>query len=225
MITLFASRHLMVLLHEWTHSSAAWALGHKEHPFAIHYGDWTLLDVNEDVDYETLYAAGQGDRASLIAISALVTNLALFLLCIPLLSLEAIQQQKWVYQFVFWFAVMNVGELFSYVPVRTFVGNNGDVGHFVHGLGISPWVVFLPGISIVGIGLWHLLVREMPRFYRIMSLSAIAPQRIYLGLTIFVIFFWYGSSAFWYYGPGSARSLWTLAATLMGIVLFVVCNR
>lgn len=152
-------------------------------------------------------------------------NFVLLLLCISLLSLEAIQQQRWVYQFVFWFAVMNVGELFSYIPVRTFVGNNGDIGHFVHGLGISPWVIFLPGIAIVGVGLWHLLVREIPRFYRVMSLSAIAPQRIYLGLAVFVVFFWYGSSAFWDYGPGSTRSLGTLAATLTGIVLFVLCSR
>lgn len=225
-ITLFASRHTMVLLHEWTHSSTAWILGHKEQPLAIHYGNWTLLDVNENVDYNTLYTSGQSITASLIAVSALLTNLLLFLLCILLLSLRQIKQNKWMYQFIFWFAVMNIiGELFSYVPVRTFVGNRGDIGHFVYGLKISPWAVFLPGIAIVGISLWHLFAKEIPKFFRTMSLNTLVSQRIFLGLTVMVIFFWFGASAFNDYGPDSVRSVGSLIAIVTGIAVFFISSN
>jgi hypothetical protein len=225
LITLFATRHLMVLLHEWTHSSIAWILGHKERPFAIHYGTWTLLEVDEAVDYAVLYTAGEGGTAALIAVSALLVNLALFLFCLRLLSMVKIQQQRWLYQLIFWFAVMNIGELFSYIPVRTFVGNRGDVGHLIHGVGISPWSVFLPGSLVIGGGLWYLLKGELENFYQIMSLSVGMPRRIYLGLTLFVIFFWYGASAFHDYGPTSVRSLASLGAALVGIILFFILGR
>ncbi len=225
MVTLFAARHLMVLLHEWTHSSMAWALGHKNAPFAIHYGDWTLLQVDEAVEYAALHAAGQGRAAALIAGSALVTNLVLFVLCLRFLLLDGIQQRTWLYQFIFWFAVMNIGELFSYLPVRTFVGNRGDVGHFVHGLHISPWIAFLPGVLITGGGLWYLLRNQIVEFYHVMALSTGAPRTIYRGLTLFVIFFWYGASAFHDYGPSSPRSLASLVAALLGIALFFARDR
>ena len=221
-ITLFTSRHLMILIHEWTHSSVAWILGQKERPFDIHYGDWTLLNVDEKVDYEMLFSIGKGQTASIIAVSALVANLGVFLLCTRLLSREAIQQHKWIYQLIFWFAVSNIGELFSYVPIRTFVGDRGDVGHFVVGLGISPWIAFLIGSFIVSTGLWYLFTRELPNFYQVMSISTRVPQRIYMGLVIFVIFFWYGASAFHDYGAGDMRSLWSLFSAMMGVILFAV---
>jgi len=224
-VFLMASRHLMVLAHEWTHSGAAWLLGNKPHPLDINYGDWALLTVDENVNYDALIAAGRGWKASLIAISAPAANLLLFLLCMKILSLSYLRNRKYLYSFVFWFAVMNIGELFSYIPIRTFTGNRGDIGHFTHGLGITPWAVFLPGVLITVSGLWYLFSRMLPRFYRVNSISGTAARRIYAGITIFVIFFWFGSSAFYDYGPGSALSLWSLFSAVSGIVLFYACTR
>ncbi|MBD3179980.1 MAG: hypothetical protein GF417_10485 [Candidatus Latescibacteria bacterium] len=224
-VFLMAGRHLMVLAHEWTHSTAAWLLGSKGNPLDIHYGDWALMTVNENVNYEALISAGRGSAASIIAISALAANLLLFLLCARALSLKYIGRRELIYSFIFWFAVMNIGELFSYIPIRTFTGDQGDIGHFTHGLGISPLVVFIPGVLITAAGLYHLFAREMDRFLRVNSLKGAGARRIYTGLTIFVIFFWFGSSAFYDYGPGSARSLWSLASALTGIALFAVLIR
>lgn len=225
LITLFITRHLMVLLHEWTHSTTAWLFGCKGNPFDIHYGGWSLMQVDENVDYKMLFSTNQGIKASIIAISALITNALLFILSLILLSRKTIQHRKWIFLFFYWFAIMNIGELYSYIPIRTFVINRGDIGHFTHGLNLSPWIVFLPGILLVSFGLWYILKRETPRFYHIMSLSGVLWQRIHLVLLIFVIFFWFGSSAFYDYGSYSVWSIWSLISVLIGIVVFIACNH
>src|SRR5208283_2050211 len=98
----------MVLMHEWAHGTAAWLLGYKDSPFDIYYGDWTLFFVDEDVNYSIIMAANKGSHVSIIAVSALIANVILFLVSLYFLSIKSIQEKKWIYQFVFWFAIMNM---------------------------------------------------------------------------------------------------------------------
>ena len=63
---------LSYLFHEYAHSFSAWALGHKANPLILVWGQLTpqniafLLGVDENVDYDRIFAAGKGYRASLI---------------------------------------------------------------------------------------------------------------------------------------------------------------
>ena len=223
-IILFVTHHLMVLLHEWTHGTTAWMFGCKDSPFDIQYGGWTLSNVDENINYKLLFSTEKGFVASMIAVSALLMNALLFILSIILLSRKTIQRKRWFFHFFYWFAVMNIGELFSYIPVRTFVINRGDVGHFTYGLNLSPWVVFVPGIFLVAWGLWYIIKRETPRFYHLMALSSVLWRHIHFIILVFVIFFWFGSSAFYDYGMNSLWSLWSLVSVLMGVVVFIICN-
>lgn len=215
----------MTLLHEWTHSTIAWIFNYKNSPFNIYYGDcrWFLFNVDENVNYTVLFSTNRGFTASMIALSALITNALLFILSLILLSRKTIQDKKWIFLFFYWFAVMNIAELFSYIPLRTFAPS-GDVGNFVHGLTLSPWVVFIPGTLLIGSGIYYLLKQETPRFYNIMSLSNLSWQRIHLIIVVFVIFFYFGGSAFHYYGMHSILSLWSLISVLIGVVVFIVFN-
>jgi len=225
-LALFVSRQLMGLLHEWTHSSTAWVFNLKNSPFEIDYGDcgaWFLWNADENVDYESLFSINQGTKASIIAISALIMNIFLFLLSIFMLNRETIQKRKWIYYFIFWFGVMNIGELFSYIPLRTF-SETGDVGYFLRGLNISPWILFFPGTVLVGMGILYIFKKELPRYYNIMSLSSIYMRELHLIILIFFIFFWFGGKAFYYYGPNNSLSLWSLLASFLGIVFFIIFN-
>jgi len=136
-ISIVAAFDISTLAHEWTHATVAWLLGHKDNPFHIYYGDWSLLNVNEAVDYRSLFATGQGTAASAIGISALITNAVLFIASLHWLSRKSVNQRKWLYLLLYWFALMNISELYSYIPLRTFAPT-GDIRNFVTGLAISP---------------------------------------------------------------------------------------
>jgi hypothetical protein len=62
------------LLHDCAHSLTAWALGYKANPLAGQYGHESFLDfavqwdVNENVDYVPMFAAGKGYLAALIVV-------------------------------------------------------------------------------------------------------------------------------------------------------------
>ncbi|MFW6129240.1 MAG: hypothetical protein ACOC6P_03220 [Candidatus Aminicenantaceae bacterium] len=216
------SRHIMVLLHEWTHGATATAFGFKDSPFDIHYGGWALLTVDENVNYNHLFSTGHNIAASIISMSALITNALLFLLSIFLLSTKKIQKKRLVYLCIYWFAVMNIGELYSYIPLRTLAVNRGDVGHFTYGLSLSPWFVFIPGSLLVGWGLWHIFKKETPRLFQIMSLDNKVITYIQFALLVFVIFFWFGSSAFYDYGYNCIWSIWSMISIVIGFLIFFI---
>lgn len=84
-LTIFFAHHSMVLLHEWTHGTAAWAFGYKDSPFNIKYGGWRLKGVDEAVDYDQIMQDHKPKEVAIIAGSALVMNGLLFILSIFLL--------------------------------------------------------------------------------------------------------------------------------------------
>src|ERR1700712_4010926 len=76
------------LLHEYSHSFLAWALGFKANPLALEYGRPTLRniillgDVEENVDYKQIVAGGNGIWGGIIALAgAGVGNGLLYFLC------------------------------------------------------------------------------------------------------------------------------------------------
>jgi hypothetical protein len=174
-IAIVLAHQASLLLHEWTHGTIAWIFGYKPSPFAIHYGDWTLLDADEAIDYRAILAAGRGSLVAPIAIAPIVLGGALRVAGTPLLALTAVQRRKalWVFH---WFNLSNLGQVLDYIPQRTFVPARdgllrGDVGHFVQGLGVSPWTVCVPGVLFVVAGVFWLLRNEVPRAYATLAVE------------------------------------------------------
>jgi hypothetical protein len=220
-LTIVLSHHLMVLCHEWTHGTLAWLSGVKDSPFDIHYGGFTLWNVDENVNYDILISSGRGFAASLIAISPLIVNTLLFIACVLLLRREAVERLRWVFLILYWFTIWNIGEVFSYVPLRSF-SPNGDIGIFLRGLAITPWLVVVPGIIFVAVSIWLILSRELPKYLIVMSIERSVFQRVILWITLFIMFFWCGGAAFRYYGPRDIRSIWSFLAAVLGIVAIVI---
>ena len=82
-LAVFINRQIMLLCHEWTHGFVASLFHLKNSPFDLHYGDWALFNVHEDVDYVSLFHSGQGSiAAACIGISALITNTILYFISI-----------------------------------------------------------------------------------------------------------------------------------------------
>jgi len=224
-IVIFLAHHLSMLLHEWTHGTFAWIFGYKTNPFAIYYGDWTLLDAWELVDYKAILAKGKGWIVAIIGISPIIVGATLYLIGIKVLSIPKIKNIKLLWYFLFWFTLSNLGQVLDYVPVRTFTNYSnglldGDIGHFLQGLHLSPWVIFFPGTIFVIIAIWEFFKVEVPQLYAVMEISSFH-RKWYLLVVLLYLFAWYGASGF----HSSAISKdFSRLSILMIPILFTICN-
>jgi hypothetical protein len=149
------------LVHEYAHSFTAWAVGFKENPLALNYGHLTpqnvafLLDIDENVKYAPIFAAGKGYLASLIAVAGvLFGNGACYFVARGLYSFAKERRREVLGLFAFLFCMMNVGNFLCYVPVRTFTAHS-DMATLEMGLHASPsWIATVLGIPFA-IALWH----------------------------------------------------------------------
>ncbi len=223
LVTVIGAHHGMVLCHEWSHSTAGWLLGYKAQPFDIIYGDWTLFHAEEDIDYEPLFRSYPW-KASLIAGAALVTNVVLYWLSQAGLRRAATQRKPLLCQAFFWFAVFNLAELYSYMPLRAF-SPNGDVGHFETGFGISAWVGFVLGTPLVAWQLIILLTKSLPIVYTSLALSSTVSKIAYSSLTASIVFGLYGSAPIFYYSLVAPEARWSLFSAVVWIVALFLLTR
>lgn len=138
-------------------------------PFAIYWGNpITLSGWDEGVEYSSLFAAGEGVHAAIIAVMPLVFHAIVVTGGIYHLLSRTLLQKKWAYHLVFWFIIVNLAELIAYMPVRAF-SLHGDIGNINHGLGLNPWITFGVGMPLVIIMLWYLLRHVLPGMYTIVA--------------------------------------------------------
>ncbi|TAL59795.1 MAG: hypothetical protein EPN84_10580 [Legionella sp.] len=209
-----------ILIHEWTHGFVAWLNGVKPNPFDIYYGDWTLLNVDEAVDYKSLINAKRNWAVAFIAITPITINLLLSLYCFQLLKKPAIQTKKWLYRFCLWFSAFNLSEFFSYVPIRTFT-THADVFNFNYALNCSPWIIGLIGgfISVALIG--YFFIKILPMSYYVLNITKLWHRLIYLSAMLLVFFFLGGYRGAYHYGSVSA-TMGIISLILIPIV-FILC--
>jgi hypothetical protein len=222
-VTVIAAHHIMVLFHEWSHSTVGWLFGYKAQPFDIIYGDWTLFHAEEDIDYEPIFRSYPW-KASLIAVAALVMNVLLYLLSQAGLRRSATQRSPFLTQALFWFAVFNLAELYSYMPLRAF-SPNGDVGHFETGLGIPAWVGFVFGTPLVAWQLVILLTKSLPITYISLELRSTVSKIAYSFLTASIVFGLYGSAPIFYYSVLAPQARWSLFSAIVWIVVLFLLTR
>lgn len=196
-------------MHEYAHSFTAWLVHYKANPLDLNYGHLSLKnflwqsDIDENVDYAPIFAAGRGTLASLIAVAGVLIGNGSSYIASRLLYARAKQRQMraWA-MFFFWICVMSVGNFFCYVPVRTFT-THADMVTTEQGLNVSPWALTL-GLGIpFGIALWHFFVKTLPDAEAFLFPESLLSQRFLVVLTTFLVFGFFGSAGINGYGSVS----------------------
>jgi hypothetical protein len=201
-ILIILSHHVMTFLHEYTHGFAAWLGGYKSNPFDIHYQcNWiTLWGIDEAVPYREILAAGKNGLTATIAIAPMIDGFIFFLIGLKLLSLPKFQKRWMLFSFVFWFTVNEIGEIYSYIPVRTFFGRD-DIFNFVQATGLSPWVVFIVGTPFVVWGLQRMIRIEELRASTVLRIEGKVGRFMFLFIVLMICFWYYGGMAFVFVYP------------------------
>jgi len=191
-LIIFIAVHFFVLyMHEFSHSFAAYFFGAKENPLDIIWGRGIFgVHCDENVDYQTLFDAGKGTTAATIAFAGPFSNILLFFITAVLLSLKAVKSRKWVYHTVFWVSGITFIMIFEYVFTRSFMTHD-DFGNIEHGLGLSPYALFIPGTILGLIGLWYILTVLVPGHFRIVTPGDISKQYITVTVLSFAFFLLY----------------------------------
>ena len=188
----FTVMHFFILyMHEFSHSFAAYFFGAKADPLNIIWGKGIFgVNCDENVDYQALFNAGKGTTAAAIAFAGPLSNILLFFVTAALLPLRAIKARPWVYHSVFWASGITFIMVFEYVFTRSFMTHD-DFGNIEHGLGLSPWFIFIPGLILGLIGLWYILTVMVPGHYRIVTPGERSNQYVTIAFLSFVFFLLY----------------------------------
>jgi len=187
----FFTLHLLVLMmHEFSHSTLAWFLGVKADPLNIIYGDLIGSGWDENVDYGALFNAGRGSTAATIAFAGPFSNIVLFFVAAGLMSITWVKEHRWAYHTLFLTSVITFIMIFEYVLTRSFMTHD-DFGNINHGLGISPWPIFITGTILGLIGLYYLYGYKLPEYFTIMTPDALTLQYISGAVISFIIFLFY----------------------------------
>jgi hypothetical protein len=197
------------LVHEYAHSFTAWALHGMANPLALDYGRLRLEnllfldDIDENVDYRTLFAAGRDHVAALSAVAGVLLGNGLSYLASLLLYARAKRiQSRWWGLFAFWLCIMSVGNFLGYVPIRTFT-THADMAYLARGFHLSPWIIAL-GLGVpFAAALVHFLVRILPDAERFLLTDDLPLRPVLVILTTYLIFCFFGGSGIHNYGPVS----------------------
>lgn len=227
-VQLWFAHAICYLIHEYAHSFTACFVHYKSSPLAITYGHLNLanillqVDMDENVDYDTIFAAARGLLAALIALAGVLIGNGISYLAGLLLYAKAKQKKmRGSAMFFFWVCAMSVGNFLSYVPIRTFT-THADMATAEKGLGVSPWVIaVLLGIPFA-IAMWHFFANILPDAEQFLFPVSLRSQRVLVLLTTFSIFVYYGNAGLHGYGSVS-RWLSMFSAVLLFPAVSIIC--
>lgn len=215
---------LAMLPHEYSHSFTAWLLGYKNNPFALTYGgtSWSnllfLLHMDENVDYPMIFSMGQNIHAGLIAFAGIGINILLFIFSLWALTKEYVKEHPYLYYFLFLFNLMNLGNFYDYVPIRTFATRD-DATNFELGLNISPWWIYFIGGYIVCFLIWHFFSRTMIKAFINLKVTSTTLKAGLMMICVGMLFGFYGLPGFFGYGKISYFLSATSLLAIPGIIL------
>ncbi len=170
-ISVIFSHAIDFFLHEFAHSFTAWAMGWKDNPFALNYGQPTIdnilmqQQIDENVHYAAIFASHSGIQGALIAAAGpLIANGGGSIICGYILCILGKQPLQTFWRrtcmwFFTWLMAFNVFNVWSYAPLRA-LSSHGDMALIAEGLGIPSWFIFL---SATGFAFWlvHWYVRNI----------------------------------------------------------------
>lgn len=203
LIIAFVVHHGTVLIHEWTHGTLAWLAGYKRSPFAIHYGtQWlTLIDINEAVPYEQILADGKPHLIAMIAIAPILLEIIFFFVVVFFLPRV---HKPIPYAFLFWLAFFELAAIYCYIPIRTF-SNGDDIHHFLFTTGLSSFILAIPCILIDLYGFYRIFIRELPRAFKLLSITSKVGKITFLTVLVVIFFGYYGGVGFTVQDPISHK--------------------
>lgn len=197
-VFLLLSHYLAIFPHEYAHSFMAWILGFKNNPLALTYGGTSLnnlflvSNVDENVDYLSIYNQGHHFAVALIAFAGPgIANGLLFIISYMLLQNQHIQQKANLFYFLFWFNLMNLGNFYDYVPIRTLT-SHGDIFNLTTGLNISPWWIFIIVGYLVFYLIWQFFTKTLISVYKILSIKTTAGQASIMIISVLILFGFFG---------------------------------
>ena len=190
LFSFFILQTVLILMHEFTHSTVAWLFGDMDNPFGIVWGNPLMMTGwDEGVHYSKLFPQPGNATEAVIGVSPLLVHALMVIAGLYLLQRPAMMKRKWTFHFVYWFIVANFMELAAYIVMRAFA-SGGDTGHFDHGLNISAWYLFVIGSLLLAVGLVILFRKVMPKLFALFAADNFATRWAILGLTAFIIFLW-----------------------------------
>jgi hypothetical protein len=212
---------LLVIMHEFTHSTTAWLLGDMKSPFGIVWGNPLMMTHwDEGVGYKQLFATGHSIEGAIIGISPCVLHAVIVILGLVFMQTQWLNDRKWLFHVIFWFIVANFMELVAYVLMRAFA-SHGDIGNFNHGLGLSPWIVFIFGSLALLAGLFFFYRRILPRANNIFAQGNRYLEWSILILSSFIMFLWGSGIRVMAYVTGPQWMFGLLGVFFFILVLFL----
>ncbi len=227
-VQIWVAHAIGFFIHEYAHSFTAWLVHYKANPLAINYGRPNLnnivwqADIDENVDYAPIFADGNGPSASLIAVAGVLIGNGISYIASRLLYAKARKRgmHAWA-MFFFWICVMSVGNFLCYVPIRTFA-THADMATTAKGLNISPWLIAF-GLGIpFAVALWHFFAKILPDARAFLFPESLLSQRVFVLLTTFLVFVFFGSAGVRGYGTQS-HWLSVISEGILFPVVTVVC--
>ena len=97
-MTFAALQSVVVVLHEFTHSTAAWFLGYMPSPLSIVWGNPLMMTGwDEGVPYSRLFPSGKHAAEAIIGGSPLVVHTVIVTLGIIFLQKQWMIKRKWFF--------------------------------------------------------------------------------------------------------------------------------
>ncbi len=189
-VTLLGLQAITIVMHEFTHSATAWLLGFMAHPFSIVWGNLvTMKGWDEGVPYDQIFPSPHNPAEAIIGASPLAVHAILVTAGLFLLQRQWMTKKKWFFHTLYWFVIVNLMELISYIVMRPFAAG-GDTGHFNRGLGLSPWILFVLGTLAIIFGLFVLFGKVTTIMDDVIAKGNPLTESAILLMTAFILFLW-----------------------------------
>jgi hypothetical protein len=224
-LVLLLTHYVSVLPHEFSHSIMAWVLGIKENPWIIDWGgdSWLnillLVHINENVDYKSALAAGDTAAVAIVALTGpLLANGGMYLIFRRLSTALWVKTRPVVAWVVLWLVVVNLANLWCYVPIRAFA-EDGDIRHFIWATDVSAWLIYVVLGYLVLWGLVDFYRRVLPRAAESTQLRSTASRAFVLIVSSLVIFAYFAIPGFLETDPVSLFIAGTSVLVIPPVVL------
>ncbi|MFB2598980.1 hypothetical protein ACEXQE_14410 [Herbiconiux sp. P17] len=201
-LLLLLTHYLAAIPHEFTHSFVAWMLGIKSDPLVITWGGDSianillLIDIDEHVDYKTALADGRFAAVAITALAGpLLANGGLYLIWRWVIGRAAVRARPVLSYVVFWLLVMNLANIWCYIPMRAFA-SNGDFVHFIWATNASPWLMYIIVGYLVVWGLFDFYRRVLPCTLEAATVTPRPARAIVLIVATAVIFGYFAIPGF-----------------------------
>ncbi len=213
---------LVILMHEFTHSTVAWLLDDMHSPWDIVWGNPVMMTGwDEGVGYRKLFAMGRLHQAAIIGVSPLIMHTVMVALSIIIMLGNWVWTRKRLFYVLFWFAIVNLMELIAYVLMRGFA-DHGDTGNFNRGMEISPWFLFVFGSLFLMAVVFVLYGRAFPIFCALLAPNNRNLQWAYLVFSALALFLWgSGIRVLFYVYPDPQYLFGLLGVAGFAVVLYL----